>query len=149
MDGRKGKSRADIVGTVGSLLLFFVFTVCMLVIIAAAASTYSSIKTGFGQTFTSSASLRYMSNKIRSADSCELMEDGKGIVLESGGIACVIYYDNGGLYEKNVTAEGDLSANGGYRIFDISGLSITERDGLYEISVSLGGDSSSVFIGSR
>ena len=60
----------------------------------------------------------------------------------------MIYYSDGGLYEKNVSSE-ERTAAGGDKIFDIDGLEITENNGLYEISVSCGEDSSSVFIGGR
>ena len=148
MDSRRGSGKADIVGTVGSMLLFLVFTVCMLAIIAAAASTYSEISSGFDRSFTGSASLRYLTNKMRGAESYEIIEDGTGIAAVNGGITCVIYYSDGGLYEKNVSSE-DKAASGGDKIFDIDGLKIAEKDGLYEISVSCGEYSSSVFIGGR
>lgn len=149
MDGRKGAGKADIVGTVGSMLLFLVFTVCMLVIIAAAASTYAGISSGFDRSFTSSASLRYLSNKIRGAESYEIIEGGTGIAAVNGGITCVIYYRDGGLYEKNVSSSDSAAAGGGDKIFNIDGLEITEENGLYVISVSYEEESSSVFIGGR
>lgn len=148
MDGRRGSGKADIVGTVGSMLLFLVFTVCMLAIIAAAASTYAGISSGFDRSFTGSASLRYLTNKMRGAESYEIIGDGTGIAAVNGGITCVIYYSDGGLFEKNVSSV-DMTAAGGDKIFDIDGLKISEKDGLYEISVSCGEDSSSVFIGGR
>lgn len=149
MDGRKDAGKADIVGTVGSMLLFLVFTVCMLVIIAAAASTYAGISSGFDRSFTSSASLRYLSNKIRGAESYEIIEGGTGIAAVNGGITCVIYYRDGGLYEKNVSSSDSAAAGGGDKIFNIDGLEITEENGLYVISVSYEEESSSVFIGGR
>lgn len=149
MDGRKDAGKADIVGTVGSMLLFLVFTVCMLVIIAAAASTYAGISSGFDRSFTSSASLRYLSNKIRGAESYEIIEGGTGIAAVNGGITCVIYYKDGGLYEKNVSSADSAAAGGGDKIFNIDGLEITEENGLYVISVSYEEESSSVFIGGR
>ena len=149
MDGRKDAGKADIVGTVGSMLLFLVFTVCMLVIIAAAASTYAGISSGFDRSFTSSASLRYLSNKIRGAESYEIIEGGTGIAAINGGITCVIYYRDGGLYEKNVSSSDSAAAGGGDKIFNIDGLEITEENGLYVISVSYEEESSSVFIGGR
>lgn len=149
MDGRKDTGRADIVGTVGSMLLFLVFTACMLVIIAAAASTYAGISSGFDRSFTSSASLRYVSNKIRSAESCGIIEEGRGLTVENAGMICVIYYSAGGLYEKNVSAGGNTAASGGDRIFEVDGMEITEENGLYKISVSCAEESSSVYIGGR
>lgn len=149
MDGRRDSGRADIAGTVGSMLLFLVFTLCMLVIIAAAASTYAGISAGFDRSFTSSASLRYLSNKIRSAESYEIIENGMGIAAVNGGITCVIYYSDGGLYEKNISSNESAAAGGGDKIFDIDRLEITEENGIYEISVSYEEQSSSVFIGGR
>lgn len=149
IDGRRGAGRSDIVGTVGSMLLFLVFTVCMLVIIAAAASTYAGISSGFDKSFTSSASLRYLSNKIRGAESYEIIEGGTGIAAVNGGITCVIYYKDGGLYEKNVSSAEGAAADGGDKIFDIDGLEIRRENGLYEISVRYEEESASVYIGGR
>ena len=131
------------------MLLFLMFTVCMLVIVAAAASTYAGISSGFDRSFTSSASLRYLSNKIRGAESYEIIEDGTGIAAVNGGITCVIYYENGGLYEKNVSSAEIAAAGGGDKIFDIDGLEIRQENGLYEISVSYEEKKSSVFIEGR
>jgi hypothetical protein len=128
------------------MLLFVIFAVCMLVIIATAASTYSHINENFEQNFNTSASLRYVFNKIKSADNAEITADGGGLTLEYDGFDCVIYCADGGLYEKNVPSGGDSSPEGGSRIFDIDNMKITENDGFYSITMSENGERYSVLV---
>ena len=57
----------------------------------------------------------------------------------------VIYCD-GGLYEKSSVVGDDISPSGGDKISDIDTMRITEHDGLYEITVSSGGQTSSMLV---
>ena len=94
----RNKTLSDTVSTIGSMLLFLMFAGCLLMIIAVAAGTYSRISSNFDKTFGSSASLRYISNKLKSCDSAEIVGQGSGIVLRSDGIFDVIYFGDNGLY---------------------------------------------------
>ena len=66
-----------VLNTVASLLLFLMFTVCMLVVIGAGAGIYSRINKSYETTYGSAAAIRYVSNKIKASDSCEIIENGK------------------------------------------------------------------------
>ncbi len=145
----KSKDLSDTIGTVGSMLLFLLFAGCMLMIVAAAAGTYSRISTNFDKTFGTTASLRYVSNKIKSSESAQIIGDGSGLVLKSGAAVNVIYFKDGGLYEKTVTSEEDASADGGDKIFDLSELNISENGGTYRITTAFGGDRSQTFVRRR
>lgn len=147
MNNYKNKSLADVVRTASSMLLFLIFTVCMLVIIALAANTYSRITQSFDSTFNTSAAVRYISNKIKNADSVEL-SDGV-ISAKNGGIVSVIYCGNGGIYEKNISASADIITEGGEKIFDTAYFTVTLSEGLYHIDVTHGGESSSAIIRGR
>ena len=63
----KGRNLADTASAVGSMLLFVLFAVCMLMAVAVAADTYGRIKTGYQQSFGTAASIKYISNKLRAA----------------------------------------------------------------------------------
>ena len=141
-----GASSARVLNTVASLLLFLVFTVCMLIIIGAAAGTYSRISSGYERVYGSSAAIRYISNKMRSADSVEIIEGGSGVVLESGRLCSVIYEENGSLYEKTVSIDGDRSPAGGDAVLDIDSVRITDTGDMYEISVAQGATDSVVML---
>ncbi len=141
------KSFADVVRTASSMLLFLIFTVCTLVIIAVAASTYSRITEGFDSSFNTSAAVRYISNKIRSSDNVELTENV--IAAKNGNIISVIYRGSDGLYEKNISADADITADGGEKIFDIDTFSVSLENDLYHIEVTHGEESSSTFIRGR
>lgn len=138
MKGIKYKGTSRVLGTAASLLLFLVFAICMIVIIGAGAGIYSRITGGYEATYGSSAAIRYVSNKIRACDNCEIIDDGKGIAVENDSILSVIYLSDGGIYERTLPVGSEITAEGGELIVSANNMSITERDGLYEISVSCG-----------
>lgn len=142
----RNKTLSDTVSTVGSMLLFLMFAACLLMIIAVAAGTYSRISTNFDKTFGSSASLRYISNKIKSCESVEIAEQGSGIILDSGGIFDVIYFGNNGLYEKTVTSEESANLSGGSKIFELNGMTVSDMGSLYKITVRYDGGENSTLI---
>lgn len=142
----QNKTLSDTVSTVGSMLLFLMFAACLLMIIAVAAGTYSRISSNFDKTFGSSASLRYISNKLKSCGSAEIVGQGSGIVLRSDGIFDVIYFGDDGLYEKTVTTETDIGLSGGDRIFELNGMTVSDLGDLYKITVTYDGGKNSTLI---
>ena len=146
MKYQKIGSVSRVLNTVASLLLFLVFTVCMLIIIGAAAGTYSRISSGYERVYGSSAAIRYISNKIRSADSVEIIGDGSGIIIDSGRICSVIYGDSGSLYEKSISIEGDRDPSGGSPVLDVDSINIADTGYMYKISITQGKDRSVVLL---
>ena len=140
------RSLADTASAVGSMLLFVLFAACMLMAVAVAADTYGRIKSGYQQSFGRVTSVEYISNKLRSADSITIFEDGTAAAVEYDGMVSVIYCNGEGLYEKNSPNDVLITADGGDRISGIDSMLITERDGLYEITVRSGGESSTVLV---
>ena len=139
------RSLADTASAVCSMLLFVIFAVCMLLTIGVAAGTYSRIKTGYQQSFGSSAAIRYVTNKLRSAQSVTLLENG-GAAVENDGMVSVLWCADGELLEKYTHADGDITADGGDRISDADSLTITEHDGLFHITVTAGEQTSTVLV---
>lgn len=139
------KSLSETISSVGSMLLFMLFAGCTLMIIAVAASTYSRISDNFDKTFGASAALRYISNKIKSSESAEIINGGDGIKLESGSITNVICFYDGGLYENSMAADSTNDYRG-EKIFDLNGLEITSDGAWYKITVVLNGEQSSTFV---
>lgn len=146
MKNYKSRDLSDTIGTVGSMLLFLLFAGCMLMIVAAAAGTYSRISNNFDKTFGTTASLRYVSNKIKSSESAEIIENGSGLLLRSGEALNVIYFKDGGLYEKTVTSEEDVYPGGGDKIFELSELNVSESGGTFKITTALGKDRSRTYV---
>ena len=140
------RSLADTASAVGSMLLFVLFAGCMLLAVAVAADTYGRIKSGYQQSFGTVTSMKYISNRLRSADNVTIFEDGTAAAVECGGMVSVIYTGADGLYEKNSPPEGLLTADGGDRISGIDQMLITERDGLYEITLRCRGESSTALV---
>ncbi len=146
MKNAGGVSTARVLNTIASLLLFLVFTVCMLIIIGSAAGTYSRINSGYERIYGSAAAIRYISNKIRSCDRVEIIGGGSGAVVQSGSICSVIYTDRQGLYEKTVPADGDITPSGGDLVISVDSVTITDTGDMYEISVTQGENTSSVML---
>lgn len=142
----KNKSLGDMISTVGSMLLFLLFTGCLLLMIAIAAGTYSRISTNFDKTFGSSATLRYLSNKVKNAERVEIAENGTALYLTDGEITNIIYYRDSSLYEKSVSSDTEPVTGGGDKIFDISGLTVTEQGNLLKITVTLNGEQNSAYV---
>ena len=134
-----------ILNTAASLLLFLLFIICTLFIIKSAAGTYGRINDGYEETYGSAASARYISNKMRAADSCEII-DSSTVALTSGGLLTVIYINDGGLYEKYLAAGSDIVADGGDMIFELDSMNITENERLYSIEITVGGSSSEILL---
>lgn len=136
------------------MLLFLLFTVCMLMMTAVAASTYSRISAGYDEAFGASVPLRYVSNKIKSAQNVELFEDGSGAAIEMSGIVCVIYCDGTAVYEKTIPAaeysEGDYlsadSISGGEAVANAQKLTISDSGSVYVISAQCDDKTKSVFV---
>lgn len=132
------KSLADTVGTIGSMLLFLLFAACMLMIISVAAGTYNRISQNFDNTFGVTASLRYVSNKLKSSESAEVINDGTGLIIKDGEVVSVVYFNNGGLYERSYSSDEGPETEGGEKIFDLTSMKIEKQDKFYKIFVSNG-----------
>ncbi len=141
-----GVPTSRVLNTIASLLLFLVFTVCMLIIIGTAAGTYSRINSGYERIYGSAAAIRYVSNKIRASESVEIIDGGSGIVLESGRTCIVIYTHKGGLYEKTIPTDGDRTASGGDLVIEVDSVSVADMGDMYKISVEQGGSGSVVML---
>ena len=146
MKNIKYKGTTRVLGTAASLLLFLVFAICMIVIIGAGAGIYSRITGSYETTYGSSAAIRYVTNKIRACDSCKIIENGTGIILENDTISTVIYSGSGGIFERSFSAGSEVIPSGGELIVETDSLTVSDIGGLFEISVTCGKDSSSVLV---
>lgn len=142
----KNKGLGDTISTIGSMLLFMLFTGCLLMMIAVAAGTYSRISTNFDKTFGTSASLRYISNKLKSSQTAEIAENGTALFIQSDGIYDIIYFKNGSLYEKSISVSNTPTADGGFRIFDLSEMMVSEEGELFKITVRLNDEQNSTYV---
>lgn len=148
MKNYKNRSLGDVIGTVGSMLLFLLFAGGLLMIIATAAGTYSRIGSGFDKTFGATAALRYVSNKIKSADSVNISEDGSVLYLKNGDINDTIYFHDGELYENSTinNNSGSPMPEGGEKLFNLERLNISHSNGLYKITVKIDNEESTAYV---
>lgn len=133
-----GRRLANSVSSVGSMMLFLIYAACSLIMIAVGAATYSRISEGFSGTFSSSAAVRYVTNKIRSGDRAVIENDGNGIAVYSGELVCVIMNDGGNIGERNVRSDSYIDYYGGDVIFPETTISVGEQDGMFVICASSG-----------
>ncbi len=146
MKNYKNKTLGDTVSTIGSMLLFLLFAGCLLIMIAVAAGAYSRISNGFDKTFGATASLRYISNKIKSSDIAEISENGTALYLKSDDILDVIYFRDGALYESNFAADAEPSTEGGSKLFTLEDMNISEDGDLYKVTVKFNDEQNYTYI---
>lgn len=149
MKNYKNRSFGDMISTVASMLLFLIFAGCLLMIISIAAGTYNRISNNFDKTFGSSASLRYISNKIKNSESTEIAEEGTAIYLKSGELMNIIYFENGALYEKSISADEAPSTGDGDKLFDLGNMKISDNGELLKITVTLNNEENSTYVRRR
>lgn len=149
MKNYKNRSLGDTISTVASMLLFLIFAGCLLMIISIAAGTYNRISNNFDKTFGTSAALRYVSNKIKNSESAEIAEEGAAVYLRSGELINIIYFENGALYEKNISADEEPSTGDGDKLFDLGSMNISDNSGLMKITVTLNNEENSTYVRRR
>ena len=145
-----GKKLADSVNSVSSMILFLIFAVCSLIIISTAASTYSRISQSCRTTFSSSAAVRYVTNKIRSSDEVTVRQDGAELLMISDSTICVISSGAEGIKELNPVSGDYIDAVEGDLIFPGVSIEIKQQeDGLYMITAASKDGSFSAFCRSK
>lgn len=135
-----GKKLANSASSIGNMILFLIFAVCSLIMISVGAVTYSRISDGFRSSFSSSAAVRYVTNKIRSGERTVIENDGKGIAVYNGDTVCVIMTDNGNVGERNARTEAYQDYVGGDIIFPRTTVEFKETDGVYMITAVSGNE---------
>ena len=143
MNKMGSRQLTDTVSSAGSMVLFLIFTVCCLIIITVAASAYGRISENYEDTFNSAAAVRYVTNKLRSCESAEVLTNGD-IILYFSGYKTIIYERGGTLYERLFPAGAEVSAEGGEAVFRAENYS-AEYYGNGLISVSASGDKGDLF----
>ena len=132
------------------MILFLIFASCSLIIIAAGASTYSRISDDFHSTFSSSAAVRYVTNKIRSGERVSIEDGGNGLAVYNGEAVCVIMTTDRGIAERNMRADTYIDFTGGDVIFPDAKVDISEyKEGIWSVTVTAGGDSFTAYCRSK
>lgn len=145
MKSIKFKNAANAANSLGSILLCVMFAVSMLLITAAAIGTYSRLDKNYDGVFGGSAAVKYVGNKIKSADDTKLLSEN-AVAVYSGGIMSVIYFENGELYEHTDTADTTPQTAGGEPLFSLDNLNIAYENGFYGITAQVDDKNYSVLI---
>ena len=136
---RKERNLRETAATAASMFLFLLFSVCSLVMIAVAASAYGRTGNNYKNTFNSAATVRYISNKLRAAESSELVSD-RSILISFSDYSALIYEDNGIVYERIASAGEIPLTQGGERLFEVQGFSVAEEEGLIKVTAISDGE---------
>ncbi|MBQ7981154.1 MAG: DUF4860 domain-containing protein [Oscillospiraceae bacterium] len=135
MNRPETRRRAEIISSAANMTLFLLFAVCCLVMISVAASAYSRINENYGNTFNSTASVRYITNKIRASEGAEILAENQ-LLLENSGYSTLIYQQGGVVYER-LFPEGDIiTAEGGEELFRAEKLALHNKNGLISVTVT-------------
>ncbi|MCH5194430.1 MAG: hypothetical protein J1F11_10745 [Oscillospiraceae bacterium] len=133
------KQLTETISSAGSMVLFLIFTVSCLIIISVAASAYGRISENYDDTFNSAAAVRYVTNKLRSCESAEVLQNGD-IILYFSGYKTIIYERGGILYERLFPDAAEVTAEGGEAVFHAENYSAElYGNGLISVSASGGG----------
>ncbi len=134
MNRPETKRRAEVISSAANMTLFLLFAVCCLVMITVAVSAYSRINENYGNTFNSTAAVRYITNKIRASEGAEILAENQ-LLLESTGYSTLIYQQDGIVYERLFT-EGDIiTAEGGEELFRAERLLLQNSSGLVSVMI--------------
>ena len=135
MNRPETKRRAEVISSAANMTLFLLFAVCCLVMITVAASAYGRINENYGNTFNSTAAVRYITNKIRASENTEILAENQ-LLLQNSGYSTLIYQQNGIIYER-LFPEGDIiTAEGGEELFRADKLSLMNKSGLISVSIT-------------
>lgn len=135
MNRPETKRRAEVISSAANMTLFLLFAVCCLVMITVAASAYGRINENYGNTFNSTAAVRYITNKIRASEDAQILAENQ-LLLTNSGYSTLIYQQGDTVYER-LFPEGDIiTAEGGEELFRASKLSLQDKGGLISITVT-------------
>lgn len=137
MNRPETKRLAEAVSSAANMTLFLLFAVCCLVMITVAASAYSRINENYGNTFNSTAAVRYITNKIRASESVEILAENQ-LLLENSGYSTLIYQQDGIMYERLFSEDDIITAEGGEELFRAVKLSLRNKSGLISVTVTDG-----------
>lgn len=137
MNAPETKRLSETVSSAGSMTLFLLFTVCCLVIIAAAATAYGRISENYGNTFNSAASVRYVTNKIRACEKAEIISENE-LLLAYPGYKTVIYHRDGAVYERIFSESQTPASEGGEEMFRAESFAVEEKNGLIAVTAKDG-----------
>lgn len=97
-------------------------------LITVAASAYNRINRSYNDVFNSAAAVRYVTNKLRSCESAELLSD-KQLLVKNNDFFTLIYEKDGILYERFFPEGAQIKAESGEMLFSVRDFSISCEDG--------------------
>ncbi len=135
MNRPETKRRAEVISSAANMTLFLLFAVCCLVMITVASSAYSRINENYGNTFNSTAAVRYITNKIRASEAVEILAENQ-LLLENSGYSTLIYQQDGIVYERLFSEGSIITAEGGEVLFSAEKLLLKNKDGLVFVTIT-------------
>lgn len=145
MRRRNSHDIRHVVDSLFVFLLFALFTICAIFLIAFGANIYKRTITNFEEHYNLTTSVAYIQEKFRQCDTtdcCIVIPFGDGDALRISTYAndieyyTYIYEDEGYLKELYIKADNALAPKAGQRLLEIRNLKILDKgDGEYAISI--------------
>lgn len=127
-----------------ALLLFGVFTVCVLSVLLTGARAYRRLTVRDQASYSRRTCAQYITTRVRQADclggvTVEPFGDAAALVFTEDGFTTSVYWHDGYLMELYAGEDAELSPEDGERIMEAESLSLSLRRGL--LTVDITGDS--------
>lgn len=136
----KQRSSQHHIDTLVALLLFGVFSVCVLAVLLTGADAYRRLTRRDQLAFDSRTCTQYVATRVRQSDSLDSIsvEDFEGVdalVLGDGEYVTRVYCYDGKLMELYSAREDPLTPDAGEAIMDLDWLEMSLSDGLLKLQV--------------
>lgn len=144
------------IDSLAPLLLFGVFSACVLAVLLTGAQAYRRLTGRDGESYERRTAVQYVATRVRQSDSLDsvAVEDFRGVpalvLLEEGGYATRIYCYDGYLMELYAAQEDLMVPGDGERILEARGLELSLEEGLLTAVITDGtGEETSLYLSLR
>lgn len=126
-----------------ALLLFGVFTVCVLSVLLTGARAYRRLTDRDQASYSRRTCAQYIATRVRQADrlggvTLEPFGDATALTFREDGFVTRVYWHEGYLMELYAGEDAELSPEDGERIIEADSLSLSLRQGLLTVEVASG-----------
>ena len=126
------------------LLLFGVFSVCILAVLLTGADAYRRLTGRDQAAFDRRTTLQYIATRVRQGDmegavTVEPFGEGDALVMAKDGYVTRVYWHDGWLMEMYAGEDVQLAPEDGEKIMELDGLAMSMDGGLLTVEVD-GGD---------
>lgn len=124
-----------------ALLLFGIFSVCVLSVLLTGAQAYRRLTDRDQASYSRRTCVQYIATRVRQADllggvRVESFEGAPALTLAEDGYVTRVYWYDGYLMELYAGEDAELSPEDGEPVMEAGGLSVSLKDGLLTVDVT-------------